>query len=70
MAGAFGWTAELYGYPRTRGLSGADPVVAVLVGPTATIRSWLAVDAGVIIPLTGPQPHALYCGGVWNIGKF
>jgi hypothetical protein len=68
-AGAFGWTAEVFGYPRTMGPSGSDPIVALLAGPTAQIRSWLAVDAGVIIPFTGPQPHALYFGGVWNIGK-
>jgi hypothetical protein len=30
---------------------------------------WLAADAGVIEPLTGPQPRAVYAGFVWNIGK-
>ena len=67
--GAIGWAAELYGYPRTSGPAGADSVVAVLVGPTAQIRQWLVVDAGVIVPVTGPQPHAIYVGGVWNIGR-
>jgi hypothetical protein len=67
---AFGWTTELFGYPKTAGQSGGDSIVALLAGPTATIRPWLALDAGVIIPITGSQPHALYVGGVWNIGKF
>jgi hypothetical protein len=26
-------------------------------------------DAGVIIPVTGPQPHALYAGAVYNVGR-
>jgi ABC-type nitrate/sulfonate/bicarbonate transport system substrate-binding protein len=32
------------------------------------LREWLAFDAGAIIPLGGPQPHALYTGFVWNVG--
>jgi len=27
------------------------------------------LDAGVIIPLTGPQPRALYSGLTWNVGR-
>jgi hypothetical protein len=34
-----------------------------------TVRAWLQVDAGVIIPLTGPQAHALYAGAVYNVGQ-
>jgi hypothetical protein len=43
--------------------------VAVLFGPIVKIRSWLAVDTSVIVPVTGPQPLAFYVGGVWNVGK-
>jgi hypothetical protein len=68
-AGAVGWVAELYGYPRTSGPTGQENIVAFLVGPTFTVRSWFALDGGVIVPLTGPQPHAVYFGGVWNVGR-
>jgi len=67
--GAAGWVAELYGLPRTSGPAGQDSVIAVLLGPTLTVRAWLALDGGVIVPVTGPQPHAVYFGGVWNIGR-
>ena len=67
--GRLGWTAECYGYPGTSGPAGQSPIVAVLAGPTLLLRKWLAVDAGVIVPLTGPQPHALYAGGVYNVGR-
>jgi hypothetical protein len=68
-AGAVGWVAELYGYPRTSGPAGQDDIVAFLVGPTFSVRPWLALDGGVIVPLAGPQPNAVYFGGVWNIGS-
>lgn len=67
--GAVGWVAELYGLPRTSGPAGQDKIVAVLLGPTLTVRPWFALDGGVIAPVTGPQPHAVYFGGVWNIGR-
>jgi hypothetical protein len=66
---AIGWTAELYGYPATSGPAGASSIAALLGGPTARIRKYLAVDAGVIIPLAGAQPHAVYAGGVYNVGR-
>ena len=44
-------------------------LVALLTGPTAEVRKWLALDIGVIIPVSGPQPHALYAGGVYNVGR-
>lgn len=69
VAGALGWTAELYGYPGTSGPAGSAPIVALLGGPTLLARPWLAFDAGVIVPLTGPQPRALYCGMVYNVGR-
>ena len=67
LTGSVGWAAELYGYPGTRGPIGAAPVVAVLFGPTWTPRPWLELDAGAIVPVSGPQPHALYAGFVWNV---
>ena len=70
VAGPLGWTAEMYGYPGTAGPAGQAPIVALLGGPTLLARLWLAFDAGVIVPLRGPQPRALYAGGVWNIGHF
>ena len=69
VAYAVGWTAELYGYPRTSGPAGQTAIVATLFGPTLSLRDWLALDTGVIVPLTGPQPHAVYFGGVWNAGR-
>lgn len=69
LAGAMGWTAELYGYPGTGGPAGSAPIVAVLTGPTFGVREWLAMDAGFIAPIAGPQPHALYAGLVWNMGR-
>jgi hypothetical protein len=67
--GALGWVAEVYGYPGTAGPAGAAPIVAVLAGPTLLLRPWLALDAGIIAPLRGRQPRALYAGAVWNVGR-
>jgi len=67
--GGLGWAAEMYGYPGTSGPAGKSPVVAVLFGPTLTPSSWLVFDLGLIQPVVGPQPHAVYCGVVWNIGR-
>jgi hypothetical protein len=69
LRGPIGWAAEMFGFPHTSGPSGDRSVVATLVGPTMRVRSWLVVDAGVIVPMTGPQPTALYAGGVYNIGR-
>lgn len=63
-----GWVAEAFGYPGTHGVAGSASSVALLTGPTFLLRPWLALDAGTIVPLAGPQPHALYAGLVWNIG--
>jgi hypothetical protein len=68
LAGQVGWVTELFGYPGTRGPSGQAPTVAILAGPTLLARESLAIDAGVIVPLHGPQPHALYAGLVYNVG--
>lgn len=69
VAGALGWTAECYGYPGTGGPSGQAPIVALLGGPTFLARTFLAFDAGIIIPVKGGQPRALYAGGVYNVGR-
>jgi hypothetical protein len=64
-----GWVAELFGYPRTTGVAGQPAITATLFGPTWSVRPSLALDAGVIVPVSGPQPHATYFGGVWNAGR-
>ena len=64
-----GWTAELFGYPATSGPAGEASTVAVLAGPTLLPVPWLAFDTGLIVPLSGPEPHALYAGLVWNLGR-
>jgi hypothetical protein len=69
VRGALGWALECYGYPGTSGPAGSAPVVAILTGPTLAVRTTLAVDAGFITPLAGPQPHALYAGLVTNVGR-
>jgi hypothetical protein len=69
LAGTFGWAAELYGDPGTAGPAGAAPLIAALFGPTWTPRPWLELDAGAIVPVAGPQPHAFYLGFVWNVAS-
>lgn len=32
------------------------------------MRKWLVLDAGVIVPVAGPQPHAVYMGATYNVG--
>jgi hypothetical protein len=67
--GPIGWVAEVYGFPETSGPAGQERVIAALFGPTFTLRSWFVLDAGAILPIAGPQPHAIYVGGNWNIGR-
>ena len=69
LAGTLGGALELYGIPGTSGPGGARPLEAVLFGPTWTPRPWLELDAGAIVPVSGPQPHSLYAGLVWNAGR-
>jgi hypothetical protein len=68
LVGRLGWVAEAFGYPRTAGIAGAPAIAAFLTGPTFSPLEWLAIDAGVIAPITGPQPRAAYAGLVWNLG--
>lgn len=67
--GPLGWVAELYGYPATSGPAGNPSIVGLLAGPTFLARNWLWFDAGIIVPVTGPQPHAIYVGSVINVGR-
>jgi hypothetical protein len=69
VAGPVGWQLECFGYPGTHGPAGAAPIVAILTGPTLGAWRTLALDAGIILPITGPQPRALYAGLVTNLGK-
>jgi hypothetical protein len=69
LAGPSGWVAEVYGYPGTKGPAGSANIVALLAGPTLEVRPWMVLDLGGILPITGPQPYALYTGLTWNIGK-
>lgn len=64
-----GWVWEFYGYPGTSGPGGSAPITAILAGPTFHVRNSLALDIGGIFPMSGPQPHALYVGGVQNVGR-
>ena len=70
VRGPVGWVGEVFGYPGTGGPAGLPPIVAVLTGPTYAVRPWLAFDVGIIVPVTGPQPHAWYVGSVVNAGRF
>jgi hypothetical protein len=69
IRGPLGATLEVFGYPRTSGPAGARGTAAILGGPTLLLRKWLALDAGLIAPLTGPQPRAVFTGFVWNVGS-
>jgi hypothetical protein len=66
---ALGVVVEFFGFPRTTGPAGENGTAALLTGPTYAVAKWLVLDAGVIVPLAGPQPRALYAGLTWNIGK-
>jgi hypothetical protein len=68
ISGQLGAAAEVFGYPRTTGPAGAKGTAALLIGPTYLARKWLALDSGIIVPIAGEQPHAMYVGFVWNLG--
>jgi hypothetical protein len=69
VAGPFGWQLECFGFPGTHGPAGGAPIVAILTGPTLGYWQTLAFDAGIIVPVSGPQLHAFYAGLVTNLGK-
>ena len=60
--------AELFGAPTIDG-SDRRSTVALLVGPTFLVSPALNLDAGVIAPLRGDLPNAIYAGVVWNLGR-
>ena len=49
--------------------SGTVSTVALLTGPTFLVERTFGIDAGVITPLRGDLPNAIYAGLVWNVGK-
>jgi len=65
LRGRLGWTLEGFGFNDDAGRT-----AALLVGPTYSSAKWLSFDTGLIVPLHGPQPHALYAGAVCNVGRF
>ena len=69
VAGPIGWQLECFGLPGTHGAAGNAPTVAILTGPTLGAWRTLALDAGVILPVTGAQPRAAYAGLVTNVGR-
>jgi len=69
IAGRIGWVAELFGYPGTRGPSGALPVVGFLTGPTITLNPSLVLDAGATFDVSRFGGTAVYAGLTWNIGR-
>jgi hypothetical protein len=66
--GRLGWTAEVFGYPGTRGLSGYAPEWGMTVGPTFVLHRSAVVDAGVVINVRGLGADAVYAGLTWNVG--
>ena len=68
VAGPVGWQLECFGYPGTHGASGSAPIVAIITGPPGGVWGSRAVDTGLVLPLTGPQPKAWYAGMVVNLG--
>jgi hypothetical protein len=64
-----GWVLEIFGFPGTRGPTGDRPIVAVTAGPTFTLRPYLVLDCGAIVPVAGPQATAIYAGLTWNVGR-
>jgi hypothetical protein len=69
VAGRLAWAVECYGYPGTAGPAGERPVVALLTGPVLTVARTVALDLGVIAPVAGPQPRAVYAGLTTNFGR-
>ena len=67
--GPIGWGAELSGTLRTTGPSGEPATYVLLAGPTFSITSWLALDAGFSVQLNEDHPYQINFGGVWNVGK-
>jgi hypothetical protein len=69
VVGKLSWVAEVFGAPTIDG-SETRSTVAVLTGPTFLVSTALNLDAGVITPVRGDLPNAIYAGFVWNLGRF
>lgn len=69
IAGPLSWTAELFGYPGTRGPAGSRPIVAILTGPTFQPQRSVVLDAGLILNVRGFGATAVYAGLTWNMGR-
>jgi hypothetical protein len=68
IAGRLGWCAELFGYPRTHGLSGEAGIVGFLTGPTFTLHKSLIADVGVVLDVANLGGTQIYGGVTWNMG--
>ena len=68
--GPVGWVVEWFGYPGTKGPAGSAASVALLAGPTFSLKPWLVLDAGGILGVAGAQPDALYTGITLNLGRY
>ena len=68
VARQLGWVAEVFGVPTIDG-SGAPSSVEFLTGPTWLVSPALNLDLGLITPIHGDRPNALYAGLVWNAGR-
>ena len=68
VAGQLSWVAEFFGFPTIDG-SGSTSSAAFLTGPTFLLSPALNLDVGVIAPIRGELPNALYAGLVWNLGS-
>jgi hypothetical protein len=68
VVGRLSWNIELFGYPTIDG-SGNPSTVALLSGPGYLVRRSINLDMGIISPLRGSQPNAIYAGAVWNVGS-
>ncbi|CAN5799365.1 hypothetical protein BH11GEM1_BH11GEM1_13000 [soil metagenome] len=69
VAGRLSWVAELFGIPRVDGAI-PPPSTALLTGPSFLVSPALNLDVGIITPLHGDIPNAVYAGLVWNLGTF
>jgi hypothetical protein len=69
VAGKVSWSVEVFGYPTIDG-SGDPSTVAILTGPGYLVSRIFNLDMGVISPIRGRQPNAVYAGAVWNLGSF
>ncbi|MFL5607516.1 MAG: transporter [Gemmatimonadaceae bacterium] len=69
VAGRLSWVAEAFGSPTIDGTD-TRSTVAVLTGPTFLVSTALNLDLGVITPVRGDMPNAIYAGFVWNLGRF